>query len=240
MRGRRATAFCTLIASLAGAAGAARAQGLDPALDRCVGETATRLRFLEERLQAHQRYANRWVLGWGTVYVGGMVVEGTRAGFEDDRGERANQVVNAVKSGIGLTRDIVLDPPHARHGARELTAMPTATPADCQQRLARAEQLVQDLAQDAREERKSWIPHLGNLALNLVGAVIVAEGFDEPAGWASGAIGFAVGEVRIWTFPWQAEGTWQEYQRRFPRTTSDGPRWSIEPFHTGARVRVTF
>ena len=91
--------------------------------------------------------------------------------------------------------------------------------------------------EQAHVERMTWRPHLANLALNLAGALIVAEGFDEGTGWASGAIGFAIGEVRIFTYPWQARGTLDEYGRRFPApVTSGGPGWYLEPFHTGARV----
>jgi len=83
-------------------------------------------------------------------------------------------------------------------------------------------------ARQAHEERRSWRAHVGNLALNLAGAIVVAEGFDEGSGWGSGALGIVVGEIRIWTYPWQAERALAEYERRFPRATGARPRWRTE------------
>jgi hypothetical protein len=142
-------------------------------------------------------------------------VSSVQAGFEDDGGERADQVVNAVKSGIGLTRNLVA-PPVIRKAPQDLAAIDPAAPDGCARRLARAEEILVRAAEQAQRERRAWLPHLGNLALNLVGAVIVAEGFDEGSGWSSGAIGLAVGEVRIWSYPWHAQETKRDYEQRFP------------------------
>jgi hypothetical protein len=218
----------------------AAAQDRTPAAASCEPETAARLSFLEERLEARRRYADIWWKSWGTVYGFGLVVEGTRAGFENDRGERANQVVGAVKSSIGLARTF-LSPPHAKDGADELLALP-ATSEDCATRLARAEEMLSRNAEEA-DSRYSWTRHLANLGLNLAGAVIVAEAFDEPRGWASGALGFAVGEVHLWSHPWQARQDWEEYQRSFPRNGSSrapSTTWRVLPSASGVRVVVEF
>lgn len=139
---------------------------------------------------------------------------GALAGFEDERGERADHAVSAAKSAIGLSRNL-LAPPTAKEGVEPLRAIETTSPLGCERRLALAEELLRRHVEDARDERRSWRPHLANLALNLVGALIVAEGYDEGSGWGSGALGFVVGEVRIWTYPAQAQDTLEEYERRF-------------------------
>jgi hypothetical protein len=186
------------------------------AVDRCDADTAARLRFLEGRFARHARYANRWWNAWNAVYGGGIVVSSVQAGFEDDGGERADQVVNAVKSGIGLTRNLVA-PPVIRKAPDELAAIDPGAPDGCTRRLARAEEILERAAEQAQRERRAWVPHLANLGLNLAGALIVAEGFDEGSGWGSGALGFAVGEVRIWSYPWHAQETKRDYEQRFPR-----------------------
>jgi hypothetical protein len=94
--------------------------------------------------------------------------------------------------------------------------------------LARAEAQLERAVHDAHAERRSWLPHLGNLALNLAGALVVAEGFDEGSGWGSGALGFVVGEIRIWTYPWQAESTLEEYRERFAPNLAQQPAWRTE------------
>src|SRR5690606_14009632 len=130
-------------------------------------------------------------------------------------GERADLVVSAAKAGIGLART-VWRPPSARRGADELRELPTGTPEACAARLALAEAILRRNAAESAARRRSWVPHLANLGLNLAGALIVAEGFDEPDWWVSGALGFAVGEVQIWSHPWQAGTALADYERRFP------------------------
>jgi hypothetical protein len=215
-----------------------------PAAPRALCESGTeaRLRFLEEHLEGRRTYADLWWKGWNTVYAGGIVVEGVRAGLEDDRGERADRIVGAVKSGIGLAQNL-WSPPPARLGASELDDLPTDSPEGCAQRLARAEEILRRNAEASHDERRSWIPHLGNLGLNLAGALIVAKGFDERSGWGSGALGFAVGEVRIWSYPWHAGGALEEYERRFPASgVPQGPptTWRIESWAGGARVVLRY
>jgi hypothetical protein len=211
---RAAIAACGLALSGCAALGGGPLPPPDPAIAQCAPPLAARLRFLESHLAEHARYARRWWNAWNGVYVGGIVVSGALAGIEDGRGERADQAVDAAKSVIGLTHNLI-DPPTAREGVEPLRAIDTDSPAGCERRLAFAEELLRRHAEDARHERRRWLPHLGNLALNLAGALIVAEGFDEGSGWSSGAIGFVVGEIRIWTYPHQAERTLEEYERRF-------------------------
>lgn len=229
--------------ALAGAAPAqAEPPAPDPALERCTGDTGARLRFLEDRLGGDRRYADLWWKGWTTVFVGGIVVQGTRAGFEGDEGQRADLIVSAAKSAIGLGRSL-WSPPPARLGASELAGMPTDSAEGCAARLARAEEILRRNAEDGDSERRSWIPHAANLGLNLAGAVIVAEGFDEKDGWVSGAIGFAVGEGRIWSYPWQAGNALAEYERRFPASGlphEPATTWHFESWGAGARVTVRY
>jgi len=220
----------------------AEAPAPDPALERCAGDTGARLRFLEASLAGDRRYADLWWKGWSTVFAGGIVVQGTRAGFEGDEGQRADLIVSAAKASIGLARSL-WSPPPARLGATELEAMPTATAEDCAERLARAEEILRRNARKTASERRSWIPHAANLGLNLAGAVIVAEGFDEKDGWVSGAIGLAVGEGRIWSYPWQATNALAEYERRFPASGvphSPPMTWHFESWGAGARLTLRY
>jgi len=214
----------------------------DAALARCDRDTGDRLRFLESHLDGSSSYAEGWWLGWTAVYSAGIAVEGARAGRDDDRGARAEAVVSAVKAGVGLA-DNFLRPPPAKEGARELRAIPTSEPDGCARRLARAEAILRANAADSRHRRFSWKAHAGNLAINLAGALVVAKGFDESSGWASGALGLAVGEGRIWSYPWQAPGALAEYERRFPASgLPPAPKtsWRLEPWGDGARLVVQY
>jgi hypothetical protein len=210
--------------------------------ESCGGDAGQRLRFIEERLDGKRTYANRWWMTWNGVFVGGILYGGARAALEDDGGERADQVVSAVKAGIGLGQNL-WDPPPAKNGARELHAMPADSPAACEARLARAEELLRRNAEDSRSERFGWKPHAGNVALNLAGGLIVTQGFDEPSGWVSAALGVVVGEVRIWTYPWHAPGALGEYERRFPASGVPQPPETslhLEAWGDGARLVLRY
>lgn len=232
------------IALIAWHAGVALAQDApESAIDRCEGDTRLRLRFIEEHLDSKQTYAQRWNIAWNTVYSAGIVVGGGQAWMADDRGDRAAQVVSAVKATIGLTQSL-LDPPPARLGMRDLPTISTDSAEGCATRLARAEEILRENAEKSREERFSWKPHVGNVALNLAGALIVSEGFgDESAAWQDGALGFVVGEGRIWSYPWHADGALKEYERRFPASGVPQPpetTWHIESWGAGARFVVRY
>jgi hypothetical protein len=187
----------------------------DPAVARCPTPITVRLRVLEQRIEQEAHYAGRWWAVWNGVYGAGIVVSGSLAAIEDGRGQRASRAVDVAKSGIGLTQNL-LDPPLAKDALRELRNVDPETPGGCQRRLADAEGLLLRAAEQARRERDSWLPHLSNLALNLVGAAIVAEGYHEGGGWSAGALGVVVGEIRIWTYPARAESIIIEYRRRYP------------------------
>jgi hypothetical protein len=225
-QGLASIVFVLLTAAGCASVGANDVRAPDPALARCEPELAARLRFLEPRLASHARYARSWWWVWNGVYGGGIAYGSALAATGDGRGERANEAVNAVKSAIGLTRNL-LAPPAAREGVEGLEAIDPSHPGACAERLARAEQQLARAAQEAREERRAWLPHLSNLALNLAGALVVAEGFDEGSGWSSGLLGIVVGEIRLWSHPWQAESTLEEYRKRFS-TNAGRSGWRTE------------
>ena len=199
----------------------------DRALAACEGSVGERLHYLEPRLAAHASYADRWWWLWNGVHALGIVYGGAMAGVEDDGGERALQAVDATKSAIGLA-DGVMNPPVLRKGMDQVSEIEVASATGCVARLRAAEALLYDAAKEADEMRRGWLTHAGNVTLNLVGAVVVAEGFDESSGWGAGALGLVVGEIEIWSFPWHAERTVEEYERRFPRDELSAPRWRIE------------
>ena len=215
-RASLAVAGLLLVVSFGCAAVSAPPSAPDPAIARCPPELAVKVRFLEQRLEGEARYARRWWTVWNGVHGAGIVVSGSLAGIEDGRGERAGHVVDAAKAGIGLAQNL-LTPPLAKDALRQLRSFDLAAPGGCQRRITEAEGLLVRAAEQARHERRSWWPHLSNLALNLVGAWIVAESFDEGSGWSSGALGLVVGELQIWTYPARSERILEEYRRRYPQ-----------------------
>jgi len=199
-----------------------------------------RLAYLEEHLEARRTYSAAWWYGWTAFYGLGVVVEATQAGFADKDGERAQLIVSSVKA-VGGVVNPLREPLRAADGADEVQAMPSATREDRLQQLERAEEGLRENASEA-ERRYSWKRHLGNLAVNSAGALIVWQGFDAPVrAWRAAGIGIAVGELMILTQPWWPKSDWEEYRRRFtPGAAAIDLTWRLLPTGNGMALHVSF
>jgi hypothetical protein len=217
--------------------GAALAEDVVLETSRCGPEQQARLDWLVDRLESHERYADLWWRGWIGFYGIGAVVEGVRAGVEDDRGKRADQIVSAVKAVGGVTR-LYFFRPTARLGADPLGDDRFDDEAACRQAVEHAESLLRDAAEES-DQRWRILPHLSNVAINMAGAVIVTEGFDENDGWASAAVGIAVGEAMIWSHPWTGHDDLEEYRTRFSAAPTKAT-WAVAPLSRGLSLQVRF
>jgi hypothetical protein len=207
--------------------------------EACDPDTAARLAFLEQRLDERRTYADRWWKIWTGGYALGTVVQSVRAGIEDDDGEQADLVVGAAKALFGTTR-LLLFPPNARVGADPMRAVTPDSDAACRDRLAVGEDLLRRNAEESAS-RWSWKRHVANVAINVVGGVIVAEGFDETDGWTSAGIGIAVGETMTLTHPWTGEDDLEAYERRFASVPpATAPELRLGSWGRGLRVSVLF
>jgi hypothetical protein len=216
------------------------ARAVEPStLDRCSVDDAARIRFLEERLDQRRGYADLWWKGWTAGYGIGTIVEAVEAGIEDDRGRKADYAVSAAKAAFGTTR-LLLYPPIARKGADPMRAIEPVDAAACRDRLATGEALLRESAHES-ESRWSWKRHLANVAINVAGGVIVAEGFDESRGWTSMGIGIAVGEAMTFSHPWKGDDDLAEYERRFGGAPpANRVSFTVAPWRQGARIILTF
>lgn len=210
-----------------------------PLLSGCDPFDRERLHFLEERLDDNGTYASRWWWTWNGVFVVGMGFQGTRAGFEDDRGKRADLIASAAKSTIGLARNLWA-PPLAKLGTDQLPAL-GSDPNSCRARVEAAEERLRETAEEGHDERWGWKSHLGNVLLNMAAGVVVAEMYERDAAYLNAGIGIAVGEIRIFTFP-QAKDDLEDYERRFGSSVPAQPETSlhIAPWGQGARFVVNF
>ena len=233
--------FTVAIAMLAlGVAWVAHAQAQD--LGRCSGGTAERLTFIEQRLEERQPYAKYWWMGWTGFYGLGVIVQSTQAATEDDDSRQADLVVSAVKATFGVTRLLVW-PPTAKEGADPMFVVEPVDESACRERLRIGEELMR---QNAREslQRWDWKRHVANVAINAAGAIIVAEGWDDPSrGWRSAGIGIAVGEVFTFSQPWKADEDLAEYESRFGTNPDLGPRkisFDVAPTLGGLQFGMRF
>ena len=206
----------------------------------CAADTAAKLAFLEEKLEAGRPHARYWWGGFTAFYGIGVVVTSTQAALEDDAGHRAVDVVSAVKALFGTTR-LLVAPPSAKEGNAPMVAVSLAEPGGCERRLQVGEELLRRNAKEANRWY-SWKAHAANVGVNVAGAVIAGEGWGERRdAWTSAAIGIVVGEVMNYLHPWQARGDLEEYERRFaPVPTGESVSWHVVPHWGGARLEVRF
>jgi hypothetical protein len=241
---RRIVTLALLLCTAAWPLGAAGQDDLAVAADEfaaCDADTAARLRFIEERLEGGRRYARNWWGGWTAFYAVGTAVTSVQAGLENDRGDRANSVVSAVKAAIGTAR-LLYAPPTAKYGADEMRRIEARTPESCRRRLQIGEGL---LGKNARESKSrfSVLRHLSVIGLNVIGAVIVAEGFhDHTDAWTSAALGIGIGEAHVLSHPWWGTSDFEDYKRRFAPLGARVAKldWGVVASPGGAALQIRF
>jgi hypothetical protein len=190
------------------------------AADATNDDTTARLRFIEQRLEGQVACAEAWTWSWTAFNMAGGAFQAYRAVGTGNAAERTDEILAAVKAGIGIITRLAR-PLHARRGAAELRNLPETTPAEREHKLIVAERLLRRNASEARV-RMTWVPHVMNIALNTIGALIVWGVHDAPGtAWQSAGIGIAVGEISIWTQPARATRDLSDYQHHFDAATME-------------------
>lgn len=216
-------------------------QQLVSLFESCDGDTAARIRFIEDSLGVNRGYARYYRNGWLGFYTIGVGFSSYRAST-NERGERAVQILSAIKAVGGVAR-ILIRPPNAKEGEDASRALPSTNPAECRRRLEVAEETLQLNARQAGQ-RWDWKPHVINAAIHVTGAVIVAETWGARRdAWGQAVLGELFGEAIIWSFPWQAADVLEEYERRFPASgLPPEPRvgWGLAPTVGGGAFVVRF
>lgn len=172
-------------------------------------ELSQRRAFLEARLEVEAQAVQMWWRAWMGIYIIGVAFNGANLPYESNDGLQANSAIGIGKSSLGVLQ-LLLDADGALRGA---DAMRAAGP-DLAAQVRMGEALLEENARRA-ERRWHWLPHVINLALNLGGGLFVLLEYDEPVGLAWAALGFAMGEASIWTYPWGAPRDLHDYRRRF-------------------------
>jgi hypothetical protein len=238
-RGRHVLLAATLLSFSSGLAHADTPPPV-PMIDTtaCDPDSAARLRWLVARLESRELYADLWWRGWIGFYGLGVVIQSARAGVEDHEGKRADLIVSAVKA-VGGTARLYFVRPTARLGADPLEEAPLTDPAACRERVKEGEALLEKAA-DESERRFDWKAHATNVAINVAGGAIVAEGFDEDDGWVSAGVGIAVGEAMLWSHPWTGRSDLEEYQAHFASGDDSRTSWAVLPYRRGLQVQMRF
>jgi hypothetical protein len=217
-----------------------------PALAQVDAEA--RLRWLDHRLSIDARNARIWAITWGLGYGTISAVEFGLIWTTHDTGQRAEYVVGAVASFIGvmaigvLPLSIMND---QRWWERHEARAPKGT--DVCALLSEAERV---LIRGAASEAFGVGPlvHIGNFAINTAAGLVLGLGYGRWSAFAyTGIVGIAVGELQVATQP---TGVIEDLRRYRNAELGDAParaaklQWSLTPYASrdggGARFVLAF
>ena len=140
--------------------------------------------------------AHAWNVDWGLIFFGVTVVQAAGALTPVGDKQRDTLIVGAAKSGIGALSHAILPIKIDKLG-------------ECRRALAAAGKLERNLF---------FLNHLGGLAVNIGGAVVLGHLHSWKDGLLSFAIGWPVGLLHAYTLP---RGAWH-YVRSVTATPTDG------------------
>ena len=165
---------------------------------------------LRAHLDEARTNTRRWNLGWGVAFgaaaAGQLALATTETnplGAFDDR-FRDTLYVGAAKATIGMLSHVVL-PIGVRVPARQ------------DDRCAELMTLRDELRRIAIKERRSfWLTHVGGMALNVGGAILLWQLHDAKTGVISFAMSYPVGLASAYTLP---RATWKRWRVSVSPTT---------------------
>lgn len=195
-----------------------------------------RIRYIEERLDAHKRHGEIWYWSWMVVNSGAVVGLSLAAGLTDETSDRVNFASQAGLAGLGVA-DLLFRPLEARYGADPIRGMPEETRAEKLAKLGAAEDLLYGNAVRATE-RHDWVYHLVNLVLNAGVGVATGAAGDATAGAISAGSGFLGGEIYILAQPAGPEEDWEKYQAMVLDRSAKRVSFSLQPCDLGLMMRV--
>lgn len=216
-----------------------------PASLRMLSDQALEARLADaiETLDYGETYADVWWYGWTGFYALGAIIQTVAASTNDhdSDGRTADKVVGAVKAAGGVAGQL-LRPSTAADGADPVRALPDRNREDRLRRLMIAEDRLRRRARES-DQRYSLLRHGLNVGINVTGALIVWQGFDEKTrAWRSAGVGIAVGEVMLWSQPWWGRSDLEAYDQRnhirIPPPVDVS--WHLVPTTGGAALMVRF
>jgi hypothetical protein len=167
-------------------------------------DAETRLRWIDHRLSVDAKRARIWAITWGMAYGSLTIGQLAFLSFAHETQDRANYVVGASASFIGVLAGVFLPLKimgdqtwWERHYARSRGDDPCAL-------LNTAERL---LIRDAESEAFGVGPlvHIGNFAINIAAGLVLGLGYDKWDAFATVTlVGIVVGEVQASTQPTDA------------------------------------
>jgi hypothetical protein len=209
-----------------------------------------RLAYVELALNRDEASIHAWRDTWISAFSALALVQVGVGAASTDTGVQGAALVGGVKSALAAT-SILISPASALKVTDTLSPFGGRTPRDRRERLHAAEKLLEASAAEARF-RRSWIPLVAGVFLNLGGASVMWLGYKRPgSGWFGLGSGLVVGQVFYQTQPTGSIAAWAAYSTAVgqgkapPSVASLVPkepsiRWSVAPGAGGLVVQGLF
>jgi hypothetical protein len=154
---------------------------------------------LRAHLETARRHATEWNVGWA---IGYGVVAGAQLGLlatHPTQSVEDTLYVGAAKATLGLLSRLIVP---------LRVTIPPPNPDACADRLA----LRAAVADAGRHERSEfWLLHIGSFAVNLAGAIYIGVRGSWRAAAVSGASGYIVGLIGVYTIPRASWHLWRSF-----------------------------
>ena len=132
-------------------------------------------------------------------------------------------------------------PFHARSSGNDLRKLPESTPDELKNKLDKAEKWLE---RNYKEEKlgRSWLSHVGVLAVSMIGAEIVWHNNGSKNGIISALSSIAGGEVLLWTQPTRGIRDYKDYHSKYKDAYGgvSKKKYFIAPSPNGIVVGVYF
>ena len=187
-------------------------------------------RMLGETLEAGARHQHRWQAAWLTGYGVATAYYLYDADQTDDREDRYDARVSAIKTTLAFADVLLFPPSHARRW-RELDPGDGSPPDLQAARNAMAALEIEEM------RRAHWRSRLGPLLVNAAGGLAIGVSDNRPGdGWVNFATGMLVSEIRIRTEPRNASRYQARALRIGDQQISYIPQWWLTPASAGVVV----
>ena len=197
-----------------------------------------RIDFLQASFDKGQTRAEVWSYGWMGLYGAATGIQ-TYLAINSSHG-RVSNIVGASESFLGLAVLIIV-PFNARSSGSDLREIAGSTPEEQKNKLAKAENWLE---RNYKQEKlgRSWLSHLGVLAVSIIGAGIVWHYNGSKNGIISALTGVAGGEALIWTQPSRGIRDYHDYHSKYKDFYDGIPekKYFIAPSRNGFVVGVYF
>ena len=187
------------------------------------------LNLLEKALHSNERSAENWWITWTALYAAATVGQGAVAVATKDLSTRQDMIVGAGTTVLGVASQL-FTPVSTKFKFIGADSIAKLTFLEKTQKLVQGEEILKKQVQIALAG-KGWQVHALSGAVNLASGLITWIGFKRSLG--EGVFNFALNtvitETQIWTQPFRAKKTYEQYvlakNRGFATFQTNTPEW---------------